>query len=295
LDFALWIKAKPEHLQQWPSPWGTGFPGWHIECSAMSRKYLGEQFDIHGGGMDLAPTHHTNEIAQNMASCGKTPANYWIHTNMLTVKGQKMSKSLGNSFLPHELFSGSHALLSKGYSPMAVRFFMLQTHYSSTLDFSDEALLAAEKGFNRLMESYKTLQQLAPSQQSTIDVKSLRSKCYAAMNDDFNTPILLSHMFEAVRIINSVNDKHEQLVSEDIQLLKTLFNDFIINVLGLKAEEESTKQTEVLDKVVKVILDMRVEAKQQKDFKTSDALRDKLQEAGISIKDAKEGSTWTLS
>lgn len=295
LDFALWIKAKPEHLQQWPSPWGTGFPGWHIECSAMSRKYLGEQFDIHGGGMDLAPTHHTNEIAQNMASCGKTPANFWIHTNMLTVKGQKMSKSLGNSFLPHELFSGSHALLSKGYSPMAVRFFMLQTHYSSTLDFSDEALLAAEKGFNRLMESYKTLQQLAPSQQSTIDVKSLRSKCYAAMNDDFNTPILLSHMFEAVRIINSVNDKHEQLVSEDIQLLKTLFNDFIINVLGLKAEEESTKQTEVLDKVVKVILDMRVEAKQQKDFKTSDALRDKLQEAGISIKDAKEGSTWTLS
>jgi cysteinyl-tRNA synthetase len=295
LDFALWIKAKPEHLQQWPSPWGTGFPGWHIECSAMSRKYLGEQFDIHGGGMDLAPTHHTNEIAQNMASCGKTPANFWIHTNMLTVKGQKMSKSLGNSFLPHELFSGSHALLSKGYSPMAVRFFMLQTHYSSTLDFSDEALLAAEKGFNRLMESYKTLKQLAPSQQSTIDVKSLRSKCYAAMNDDFNTPILLSHLFEAVRIINSVNDKHEQLVSEDIQLLKTLFNDFIINVLGLKAEEESTKQTDVLDKVVKVILDMRVEAKQQKDFKTSDALRDKLQEAGISIKDAKEGSTWSLS
>lgn len=295
LDFALWIKAKPEHLQQWPSPWGTGFPGWHIECSAMSRKYLGEQFDIHGGGMDLAPTHHTNEIAQNMASCGKMPANYWIHTNMLTVKGQKMSKSLGNSFLPHELFSGNHALLSKGYSPMAVRFFMLQTHYSSTLDFSDEALQAAEKGFNRLMESYKTLQHLTPSIQSSVDVKSLRDKCYEAMNDDFNTPILLSHLFEAVRIINSVNDKHEQLTEDDIQLLKQLFQEFVIDVLGLTTEEESSKHAEVLDKVVKVVLDMRVDAKQQKDFKTSDALRDKLQEAGISIKDTKEGSTWALS
>ena len=295
LDFALWIKAKPEHLQQWPSPWGKGFPGWHIECSAMSRKYLGEQFDIHGGGMDLAPTHHTNEIAQNMASCGKMPSNYWIHTNMLTVKGQKMSKSLGNSFLPHELFSGNHALLSKGYSPMAVRFFMLQTHYSSTLDFSDEALQAAEKGFNRLMESYKTLQNLVPGNQSSVDVKTLREKCYLAMNDDFNTPILLSHLFEAVRIINSVNDKHEQLTADDIQLLKQLFQDFVIDVLGLNAEEESSKHTEVLDKVVNVVLDMRVEAKQQKDFKTSDTLRDKLLEAGISIKDTKEGSTWALS
>lgn len=295
LDFALWIKAKPEHLQQWPSPWGTGFPGWHIECSAMSRKYLGEQFDIHGGGMDLAPTHHTNEIAQNMASCGKMPANYWIHTNMLTVKGQKMSKSLGNSFLPHELFSGNHALLSKGYSPMAVRFFMLQTHYSSTLDFSDEALQAAEKGFNRLMESHKTLQHLIPSNQSSVDLKSLRDKCYEAMNDDFNTPILLSHLFDAVRIINSVNDKHEQLTADDIQELKQLFQHFVIDVLGLNAEEESSKHAEVLDKVIKVVLDMRVDAKQQKDFKTSDALRDKLQEAGITIKDTKEGSTWALS
>ena len=295
LDFALWIKAKPEHLQQWPSPWGTGFPGWHIECSAMSRKYLGEQFDIHGGGMDLAPTHHTNEIAQNMASCGKMPANYWIHTNMLTVKGQKMSKSLGNSFLPHELFSGNHPLLSKGYSPMAVRFFMLQTHYSSTLDFSDKALQAAEKGFNRLMESYKTLQNLVSGNQSSVDVKALRDKCCAAMNDDFNTPILLSHLFDAVRIINSVNDKHEQLTADDIQELKHLFQHFVIDVLGLNTEEESSKHTEVLDKVVKVVLDMRVEAKQQKDFKTSDTLRDKLLEAGISIKDTKEGSTWALS
>jgi cysteinyl-tRNA synthetase len=245
--------------------------------------------------MDLAPTHHTNEIAQNMASCGKMPANYWIHTNMLTVKGQKMSKSLGNSFLPHELFSGNHPLLSKGYSPMAVRFFMLQTHYSSTLDFSDEALQAAEKGFNRLMESYKTLQNLVSGNQSSVDVKALRDKCCAAMNDDFNTPILLSHLFEAVRIINSVNDKHEQLTADDIQELKHLFQHFVIDVLGLNAEEESSKHTEVLDKVVKVVLDMRVEAKQQKDFKTSDTLRDKLLEAGISIKDTKEGSTWALS
>jgi cysteinyl-tRNA synthetase len=245
--------------------------------------------------MDLAPTHHTNEIAQNMASCGKMPANYWIHTNMLTVKGQKMSKSLGNSFLPHELFSGNHELLSKGYSPMSVRFFMLQTHYSSTLDFSDEALQAAEKGFNRLMESYKTLQNLVPGNQSSIDVKALRDKCYAAMNDDFNTPILLSHLFEAVRIINSVNDKHEQLKEFDIQSLKQLFQDFVFDVMGLNAEGESSKQSEILDKVINVVLDMRIEAKQQKDFKTSDALRDKLLEAGITIKDTKDGSIWTIN
>ncbi len=202
LDFALWIKAKPEHLQKWPSPWGIGFPGWHIECSAMSTKYLGERFDIHGGGIDLAPTHHTNEIAQNVAYCGNTPSNFWIHTNMLTVNGTKMSKSLDNSFLPHELFSGNHKLLTKGYSPMTVKFFMLQSHYGSTLDFSNEALQASEKGFTKLLDSVVRLETLVAKDKSTSDIPALEKLCYQAMDDDFNTPILISHLFEAGRIIN---------------------------------------------------------------------------------------------
>ncbi|MBS1634862.1 MAG: cysteine--tRNA ligase [Bacteroidetes bacterium] len=296
LDFALWIKAKPEHLMQWPSQWGQGFPGWHIECSAMSTKYLGEQFDIHGGGMDLAPTHHTNEIAQNIAYCGKSPANYWMHTNMLTVKGQKMSKSLGNSFLPMELFSGDHELLSKGYSPMAVRFFMMQTHYRSTLDFSDEALQAAEKAFNRLMEGYKTLQHLQSSASSSEDIKALERKCYDAMNDDFNTPVLIAHLFEALRIINSANDKKTTLTQVDIELLKTIYKHFVFDVMGLKTEEEgNNKAGTALEKVMNLVLDMRTKAKANKDFATSDQIRDKLSEAGIQVKDGKEGATWTIN
>jgi cysteinyl-tRNA synthetase len=294
LDFALWIKAKPEHLMQWNSSWGKGFPGWHIECSAMSTKYLGEQFDIHGGGMDLQATHHTNEIAQNIAYCGKQPANYWIHTNMLTVSGQKMSKSLGNSFLPHELFSGKHPLLEKGYDPMAVRFFMLQTHYRSTLDFSNEALQASEKGFDRLMESYKTLQSLAPSKSSTEDIKALQANCYEAMNDDFNTPVLIAHLFEAVRIINSAHDKKVSLTEEDIHLLKDIYQHFIFDVMGLKAGEENSKTTEVLGKVVDLVLDIRNKAKTEKNFGLSDQIRDKLNDAGVQVKDSKEGSTWKI-
>lgn len=314
LDFALWKKAKPEHIMRWNSPWGVGFPGWHIECSAMSQKYLGETFDIHGGGMDLIPTHHTNEIAQSVGCCGNAPVNYWVHTNMLTLNGQKMSRSLGNVFLPVELFTGlklaadspsatpsqakldgKHPLFEKAYNPMAVRFFMLQTHYSSTLDFSNDALQAAEKGFNRLMESMKTLNGLTASASSTSDIKKLRENCYAAMNDDFNTPILLSHLFEAARIVNSVNDKKETLTAEDIEVLKKVYSDFVVDVLGLNPAEENGKQMEVLDKVVSLVLDMRVKAKQNKDFKASDELRDKLTEAGVIIKDGKDGSTWTLS
>jgi cysteinyl-tRNA synthetase len=294
LDFALWIKAKPEHLMQWSSPWGNGFPGWHIECSAMSTKYLGEQFDIHGGGMDLQPTHHTNEIAQNVAYCGKQPCNYWIHTNMLTVDGQKMSKSLGNSFLPNELFSGDHKLLEKGYSPMSVRFFMMQTHYRSTLDFSNEALQASEKGFERLMESHKTLQTLQASATSSEDISALEKKCYDAMNDDVNTPVLLSHLFEAVRIINSVNDKKAQLNSADIEKLKKMYQTFIFDVMGLKAEEENSKTTKVLDNVVSLLLDLRNKAKIEKNFPLSDEIRNKLVEAGVQVKDSKEGSTWKI-
>ncbi|MGZ3883002.1 MAG: cysteine--tRNA ligase [Bacteroidia bacterium] len=294
LDFALWIKAKPEHLMQWPSPWGTGFPGWHIECSAMSTKYLGEQFDIHGGGMDLAPTHHTNEIAQNIAYCGKSPATYWMHTNMLTVKGQKMSKSLGNSFLPMELVTGDHPLLSKGYSPMCIRFFMMQTHYRSTLDFSDEALQGAEKAFHRLMESYKTLQQLTPGSTSDEDISALEKKCYEAMNDDFNTPVLIAHLFDAIRIINSANDKKLSLKKEDIELLKQMYQHFIIDVMGLKAEEESGKSNEALEKVMQLVLDLRAKAKANKDFATSDEIRNKLTVAGIQVKDGKEGASWNI-
>lgn len=294
LDFALWIKAKPEHLMKWSSPWGTGFPGWHIECSAMSTKYLGEQFDIHGGGMDLQATHHTNEIAQNIAYCGKSPANYWIHTNMLTVKGQKMSKSLGNSFLPMELFTGNHPLLNKGYSPMCVRFFMMQTHYRSTLDFSNEALDAAEKAFNRLMESYKTLQTLQPSATSSEDVKVIERACYEAMNDDFNTPVLIASLFDAIRLINSANDKKTSLTQEDIDLLKKIYQHFVFDVMGLKKEEESNKANTALEGVMQLVLELRAKAKANKDFATSDEIRNKLTAMNIQVKDGKEGATWSI-
>lgn len=294
LDFALWIKAKPEHLMQWPSPWGMGFPGWHIECSAMSTKYLGEKFDIHGGGMDLQATHHTNEIAQNIAYCGKSPATYWMHTNMLTVNGARMSKSAGNSFLPMELLTGAHPLLSKGYNPMAVKFFMMQTHYSSTLDFSDAALQGSEKAFNRLMESYKTLQNLIASPTSNENISALEKKCYEAMDDDFNTPILIANLFEAATIINSANDKRITLTQSDIDGLKRIFQHFVFDVMGLKSEEESGKSNKALDKVMQLVLDLRAKVKANKDYATSDEIRNKLAEAGIQVKDSKDGATWSI-
>ncbi len=296
LDFALWIKAKPETLMKWPSPWGWGFPGWHIECSAMSSKYLGNTFDIHGGGMDLQATHHTNEIAQSQACNHAAPVKYWMHTNMLTVNGVRMSKSAGNGFLPGELFTGSHPLLEKGYSPMSVRFFMMQTHYRSTLDFSNEALQASEKGYARLMNALKTLENLKPSgNTSTSNIKDLEKKCYEAMNDDFNTSVLIAHLFEGVRIINSVNDGKESLSAEDHQLLKKLMNDFIIDVMGLLKEEESGKQTEVIKGLVGLVLDIRHKAKQNKDFGTSDEIRDRLIQSGVQVKDGKEGTSWSLN
>lgn len=294
LDFALWIKAKPETLMRWPSPWGSGFPGWHIECSAMSRKYLGDTFDIHGGGMDLQATHHTNEIAQSQACYDRKPVNYWMHTNMLTVNGVRMSKSAGNGFLPGELFTGNHPLLEKGYAPMAVRFFMLQTHYRSTLDFSNEALQASEKGFDRLMESYKTLQNLSASDNSTENVRQLRDNCYAAMNDDFNTSVLIAQLFEGARIINSVNDGKTSLNAEDLALLKQLFQDFLFDVLGLKLEEANQKTDAALAKVMELILEIRAQAKTGRDFKLSDEIRDKLIVAGIQVKDTKDGSSWKI-
>jgi len=289
LDFALWIKAKPEHIMQWPSPWGTGFPGWHIECSAMSSKYLGNSFDIHGGGMDLAATHHTNEIAQSQACNHVQPAKYWMHTNMLTVNGTRMSKTKGNGFLPHELFTGSHELLSRGYSPMSVRFFMLQAHYRSTLDFSNEALEASDKGFKRLINAYGLLEKLNPSQKSDIDLKSLTERCYAAMNDDFNSPVLIAELFEAVHIINSVYDGKTAASTADIEALKKLMDDFVIGVLGLK---EESNQSDDMGKLLDFIITLRSEAKVNKDYATSDKIRIGLNSIGIQLKDNKEGTTW---
>ncbi len=294
LDFALWIKAKPEHIMRWPSPWGEGFPGWHLECSAMSRKYLGEQFDIHGGGMDLAPTHHTNEIAQNVAcSHHKTPVRYWMHTNMLTVNGQKMSKSLGNSFLPFELFTGSHPLLDKGYSPMTVRFFMLQAHYRSTLDFSNEALQAAEKGFARLMNAIKLLDGLKTGEKTSIDLESLHKNIYAALDDDFNTPIALAHLFDAVRMINSINDGKESITAEAKTGFIQLIHAVVFDVLGLK--EESSGNSNKIDGLMEMILEVRNDAKARRDFNTSDLIRNKLKELGIEVKDGKDGSSYSIN
>jgi cysteinyl-tRNA synthetase len=290
LDFALWIKAKPEHLMKWPSPWGVGFPGWHLECSAMSQKYLGDQFDIHGGGLDLVPTHHTNEIAQHVACCGKNPANYWVHTNMLTVNGQKMSKSLGNSFLPHELFSGENSILNKGYSPMTVRFFMLQAHYRSTLDFGNDAMEASEKGFKRLMNAYALLDGLKTSGSTEIEIEPLLERCYAAMNDDFNSPVLIAELFEASRIINSVHDGKMKIDEVNLGLLINLMKTFVQDVLGLKDEQADNDD---LPKILNLIVELRNEAKANKDYATSDKIREGLSKVGFQLKDNKEGTLWS--
>ncbi len=294
LDFALWIVAKPETLMKWPSPWGWGFPGWHIECSAMSSKYLGETFDIHGGGMDLQATHHTNEIAQSQACNHKAPVNYWMHTNMLTMNGVRMSKTAGNGFTPQELFTGDHPLLEKGYSPMAVRFFMMQTHYRSTLDFSNEALQASEKGFARLMASIKLLDNLKTSATSTSNIKELEQDCYNAMNDDFNSPILIASLFEGSRIINSVNDGKETITESDLALLKKIMTDFTFDVMGLKSETSNSTSDKALQGVMEVILEIRKDVKAKKDFAASDKLRDDLNKINITIKDTKDGATWSI-
>jgi len=294
LDFALWIKAKSETLMQWPSPWGWGFPGWHIECSAMSKKYLGTTFDIHGGGMDLQATHHTNEIAQSQACNHTAPVKYWMHTNMLTVNGVRMSKSAGNGFLPKELFTGAHPLLERGYSPMTVRFFMAQSHYRSTLDFSNEALQASEKGFERLMDGYARLQKITPSNTTSVELDNLRAKCEEAMNDDFNTPIAISHLFNALKSINLVHDGKGTISAIDLEELKTVFKTFIEDVLGLKSETEISGGNEAYKKAIDLLLNMRLEAKQNKDWATSDKIRNELTALGFEIKDTKDGFEWKI-
>jgi cysteinyl-tRNA synthetase len=288
---------------QWPSPWGMGFPGWHIECSAMSEKYLGRQFDIHGGGMDLAATHHTNEIAQSEACYHKAPVRYWLHTNMHTVNGVRMSKSAGNGFLPEELFSGSHPLLEKAYSPMNVRFFMLQTHYRSTLDFSNEALQAAEKGLKRLWEAYEALTKFEPVDKPSAINKQLDEKVVVLlnefdenMNDDFNTAKVLANMFELVPIINSIKDKNIDITclsKNTVRLLQTKFHDYLFDVFGLKPVNETDNSK--LQGVMQLLIDIRREAKLKKDFVTSDKIRKQLSEIGIAIKDEKDGGmSWTI-
>lgn len=294
LDFALWISAKPETLMQWPSPWGRGFPGWHIECSAMSSKYLGPTFDIHGGGMDLQATHHTNEIAQSEASNQSSPAKYWVHTNMLTVNGVRMSKSAGNGFLPNELFTGEHPLLDRGYSPMTVRFFMLQSHYRNTLDFSNEALQAAEKGYKKLMESLSTLEKIQPDNKSTVDVAALQENFYNAMNDDFSSPVLIAHLFDAVRIINSCNDKSESINGDDLQRLKELMHSFVFEVLGLIDETKNISGSDVIEGLMNLIIDIRKSARENKDWDTSDKIRDQLKSSGVEVKDTKTGVEWRI-
>lgn len=292
-DFALWKKAQPEHIMRWPSPWSDGFPGWHMECSAMSAKYLGEKFDIHGGGMDLLFPHHESEIAQSQVANGNEPCKYWMHNNMITINGQKMGKSLGNFITLNEFFEGKHASLEKAYSPMTIRFFILQAHYRSTLDFSNEALQAAEKGMKRLLQGVETLKSLKSSNTSVSDIKKLTDNCYEAMNDDFNSPIVIANLFEGLRIINAVNDKKETLTAADLELLTNLFQTFIFEILGLKSEVEDSN-SEILDGLMQMILNQRQQAKANKDYATSDKIRDELIKLGIVVKDGKEGSSWSI-
>lgn len=289
-DFALWKKAAPEHIMRWPSKWSDGFPGWHIECSTMSTKYLGEQFDIHGGGMDLLFPHHECEIAQSTAANGKESVKYWMHNNMITINGQKMGKSLGNFITLEELFSGNHKLLEKPYSPMTVRFFILQAHYRSTVDFSNEALQAAEKGLERLLKAGKILQQLSAGKESTVNINELEENCYQAINDDLNSPILIAHLFEAVRFIHLIKEGKEKINATSLEHLKNLFQTFVYDILGL--QEEQSDNSELTSDLIDMILTLRLEAKKNKDFATADKIRDELTQKGITIKDTKDGFEW---
>jgi cysteinyl-tRNA synthetase len=296
-DFALWKKAEPQHIMRWPSPWGIGFPGWHLECTAMSTKYLGEEFDIHGGGMDLKFPHHECEIAQGKASTGKDPVKYWMHANMLTLNGQKMAKSTGNNILPEEIFTGNSKHLSKAYAPTVARFFMLQAHYRSILDFSDEALLAAEKGFDRLMESIHQVEKLPTSDVSTLDISAWKQKCYNAMNDDFNSPILIAHLFEAVKFINAIKAEKEKISKADLAQLSESLHHFVFDILGLKTKESSVKKegnTTHVDSLVNMLINLRAEARANRDFATSDQIRDQLLEMGVELKDHKDGTDFIV-
>ena len=293
-DFALWKKAEPQHIMRWPSPWSDGFPGWHLECTAMSTKYLGNHFDIHGGGMDLKFPHHECEIAQNEACTGHTPVNYWMHANMLTLNGKKMAKSTGNNILPGEILTGENTILSKPFSASVTRFFMLQAHYRSILDFSDDAIVAAEKGYKRLMEALSLLKDLPTSTQSSVSIEDWKQLCYDAMNDDFNTPILIAHLFEGVRYINVIKDGKETITAEDLATFTTALEAFVYEVLGLENEKITDSSNDKLEGTIQLLIEMRKQARENKNFALSDQIRDQLLALGIQLKDGKEGTTFSL-
>lgn len=294
-DFALWKAASPAHIMRWNSPWGEGFPGWHLECTAMSTKYLGEKFDIHGGGMDLKFPHHECEVAQGKACNGTEPVNYWLHANMLTMNGQRMSKSTGNYILPMELVLGTNTFFEKAFHPSVVRFNFMQAHYRSVLDISNDAMLASEKGFLRLMEAIKLLEnfELKEATHSSFDVLAWKQKCYDALTDDFNSPILISHLFEAVNFIFRFKDGKETITSVDMQTLKTLLNDFVFEVLGLQNVEENNNQK--LDQALQVLIELRNQARKAKNFELSDQIRDRLLAEGIELKDGRDGTSYSLN
>ena len=296
VDFALWKKAQPEHIMRWPSPWSDGFPGWHCECTAMGRKYLGNHFDIHGGGMDLVFPHHECEIAQSVASQGDDMVRYWMHNNMITINGQKMGKSLGNFITLFEFFTGHSKNLTQAYAPMTIRFFILQAHYRSTVDFSNEALLAAEKGLERLMDAWHTLEKLTPADKTTVQVSDLRQRCDDAMNDDLNSPIVIAHLFDAARAINSIASGKDTISEADLKELREVFRTYCFDILGLREEQASNAaREEAFGKVVDMLLAERQKAKMNKDWATSDAIRNQLTALGFEIKDGKNGAEWKLN
>jgi len=291
IDFALWKKGSPEHIMKWTSPWNTGFPGWHLECSAMGAKYLGLPFDIHGGGLDLMFPHHESEIAQANAAFGENPCKYWIHNNMITINGQKMAKSLGNFITLEDLFEGKHKLLSQAFSPNVTRFFILMAHYRSTIDFSNDALLAAEKGLDRLMTAYSKMDQLQVSESSTLDIKAWSDRCYAMLNDDLNTARLIAELFEGAKYINLLLDKKESLNKEDLVFFTKQMKAFVEDILGLQLEDEAAG-SENIEGFINLLLELRAKARENKDWAASDLIRDQLKELGVIIKDGKEGASW---
>ena len=295
-DFALWKKAAPEHIMRWPSPWSDGFPGWHLECSTMGTKYLGEEFDIHGGGMDLMFPHHECEIAQSVAACGHDAVHYWMHNNMITINGQKMGKSLGNFITLEQFFNGSHEKLAQAYKPMTIRFFILQAHYRGTVDFSNDALQAAEKAYERMMDGWKRLNDLKPAEKSDVDVSDLRQRCFDALNDDLNTPIVIATLFDACRIINQANDGKAALSAADIEELKSLFQLFLFDILGIRNEADGSNGVNLkpYEEAIDLLLDIRKQAKSNKDWATSDLIRNRLTEIGFDVKDTKDGYEWKV-
>lgn len=294
-DFALWKKAEPQHIMRWPSPWSDGFPGWHLECTAMSTKYLGEQFDIHGGGMDLKFPHHECEIAQNEAAKGISPVNYWMHANMLELNGQRMSKTTGNTVNPNELLTGNNKFFSKAFAPSVIRFFVAQAHYRSVLDLTDDGLLASEKGFFKLMDAINLLDNLKSSEASSINIESWQQSCYDAMNDDFNSPILIANLFEGVKYINQIKDESATISSEDLKLLSSTIKTFAFDILGLENNTKSDNGTDKLSGAVEVLIKLRQEARANKDFALSDKIRDELAAVGIQLKDSKDGTSFSVN